>query len=216
MTEKIVTQCSVEGCLTNSKHKGLCITHYRISRPLCEMEGCTRPRFSSKWCGRHYDTWRRNGNPLSLKRPSKDASLIERFWGRVALTADDSRCWEWIGELRNGYGIFNYECKSYRAHRYAWFLVKGYHSTLFLCHKCDNRKCVNPNHLYEGTNQDNIRDKVERGSVPHKQKLPYEVYMKILKDIDKSVYDLSQEYGYSPHIIRSIRNGKHWSNRVYK
>lgn len=183
----------------------------------CTIENCMGDVWGKGWCCSHYELWRKYGSPLIRRRPAKNASLIERFWGRVALTADDSRCWEWTGETRNGYGIFNFKKVCYRAHRYAWFLVKGEHprAGMFLCHKCDNRKCVNPNHLYEGTNQDNIRDRVMRGGVPQKQKIPLNVYEQLQDEIHKSTHELSQKYGFSQHIIRQVRNGTHWTNRVY-
>jgi len=77
----------------------------------------------------------------------------------------DNSCWEWLGILRkDGYGVFTIYRKQWRAHRYSWFLVNGeIPNGMIICHSCDNRKCVNPEHLWLGTQMDNIRDASRKG-----------------------------------------------------
>lgn len=93
------------------------------------------------------------------KRPVR-----ERFFRYVREM--ESGCWEWNGcILRSGYGQFSITpSEKWRAHRLAWTLSVGpVPPGMFVLHTCDNRKCVNPNHLFLGNHEDNMNDKVSKG-----------------------------------------------------
>jgi hypothetical protein len=78
----------------------------------------------------------------------------------------DNGCWEWTRSCNpNGYAQLGYKHRLIRAHRASAhaFLGLDLSSPLCVCHKCDNRKCINPNHLFIGTNQDNVDDKMRKG-----------------------------------------------------
>lgn len=96
------------------------------------------------------------------------AKLPERFWSKVKF-AGLNECWEWQRGLKpDGYGSYhNGENKGYQsvgAHRYLFKTLFGEMSTFIdVLHKCDNRKCVNPNHLFIGNDLDNMRDRDSKG-----------------------------------------------------
>ena len=87
--------------------------------------------------------------------------MTDRFWDKVDKSGD---CWVWRGVSGNGYGQFWNNGKNVGAHRFAYSLANGpIPNGLFVCHHCDNPKCVRPSHLFLGTNSDNIVDSVVKG-----------------------------------------------------
>ena len=88
--------------------------------------------------------------------------LKHSFWAKIDKSGD---CWEWTGYRdRLGYGRLRVDGSLMLAHRVAWELEHGYISEgLNVCHHCDNPPCVRPNHLFLGTQRDNIKDSVHKG-----------------------------------------------------
>jgi hypothetical protein len=89
-------------------------------------------------------------------------SLPVRFWEKVQKT---QTCWLWTGTAeRGGYGRINVGGKWLRTHRVAWELSNGPIPTgLCVCHRCDNPPCVNPAHLFLGSQRDNLHDMATKG-----------------------------------------------------
>jgi hypothetical protein len=105
-------------------------------------------------------------------KPYKKKSSEERFWNLVDRRGPDD-CWEWNGGLCGpGYGIFKIgtlrvDRRNVMAHRFSYELHFGpLVDDLFCLHRCDNKKCVNPKHLFMGTQDDNMKDKVAKGRQP--------------------------------------------------
>ena len=94
----------------------------------------------------------------------------EQFWQKVTKS---NNCWTWQGtpDTNNGYGRFYLRTKNRNfaigAHRAAFYYTYGilFNKHIYICHKCDNPICVNPKHLFSGTQKDNIQDAVLKGRI---------------------------------------------------
>lgn len=131
-------------------------------------------------------------------------------------------CWEWLGkiEVGGGYGVFCVKLDTFKAHRVSLFLhTKLDPKEMFVCHKCDNRSCVNPNHLFLGTNADNMKDALLKGRMflgekNHQSKLTMKDVIKIrklYKDGNMSQSEISKMFPVSSKAINLIVNNKRWA-----
>ncbi len=107
------------------------------------------------------------GRGVPIRGHGRSRPMAERFWRFVACGSEDI-CWPWFGGLfSSGYGNFSIDGKrGCNAHRAAFFLTQGFWPNVCR-HKCDNRICVNPAHLEDGTIADNHRDMISRGRAVH-------------------------------------------------
>ena len=124
-------------------------------------------------------------------------SLEQRFWDKVIVLSEDE-CWEWAASLtKKGYGSFGWTSGSEYAHRVSWILHFGNISDdLHVLHSCDNRRCVNPKHLFLGTTQDNSKDMVSKGRSMTNERNP----MSKLKEEDvREIRDILRSPGRPSH-----------------
>lgn len=130
----------------------------------CTVGGCERRAKMRGMCGMHYQRVLRTGDPGPAH--SLRGMSIDEMYDRYATVGNSTICWEWRGTLNDdGYGVFGYAPQR-RAHRYAFERENGLIAPdVMVLHRCDNRKCGNPAHLYLGDNDDNQRDKRERARV---------------------------------------------------
>lgn len=152
---------------------------------------------------------------------SKPVDVTAEFMSRVRPN-HLSGCWEWTGAKNGlGYGLFRLNGKAQRAHRVSILLHKKKDPTnMVVCHACDNPSCVNPDHLWLGTQKDNMRDMRQKGrsaKAPSllkgekhpRSKLTSEQVLAILGD-DRTHVAIAAQYGVSKSLIRSIKSGKTW------
>ena len=104
----------------------------------------------------------RSTNKPIIKHKQRPKSI--HFFLRNIYVGDD--CWEWQRYVdHGGYGRIRYNGKSFYTHQYSWIIFNGaIPPGMHVLHHCDNPSCVNPNHLYIGTHQDNMRDREARNS----------------------------------------------------
>src|SRR5690606_10401012 len=102
---------------------------------------------------------------MKTGRPKYTAEQrIVAFWAKVDKSGGDDACWIWKGGTnKRGYGRFR-STKIIPAHKFSYELAFGtIRSDLFVLHKCDNPRCVNPRHLFTGTHLDNMEDRQKKG-----------------------------------------------------
>lgn len=183
----------------------------------CNVKDCNTRNHGHGMCLKHYTKWRIYGDPLQGKYcMGVGGDGIAKFWSRVALTADDSRCWEWQGATTLfGYGVVTHNKEKWLTHKFSWFLVHGKRTANFLLHSCDNPKCVNPNHLREGTQKDNVFDMMTRQRNYGQSLIKTDVQNVLDKLANKeTAFAIHKTTGIHYHSVRAIRDGHHWSLRL--
>jgi HNH endonuclease len=129
-----------------------------------------------------------------------------------------SGCWEFTGHRRRGYGTFWLRGTNVQAHRASWLIHHGeVPAGQHVCHRCDNRACVNPEHLFLGTAADNIADKCAKGrqakgSDNGRAKLTERDVAEIRWRIRNGARDpqLAGAWGVSVSLIKQIRRRQVW------
>ena len=145
---------------------------------------------------------------------------MNRFWNKTRENPETG-CIEWTaGTSPSGYGEFYYKGKTRRAHRVVYEMVFGpFSEDLIVRHTCDNKKCVNPDHLLLGTQKDNASDRVERQLMPNGEavwssKLTEKDVLTIRKKYANGVSSsaLAAEYGLHRATVSSIVYGRTWKH----
>lgn len=156
--------------------------------------------------------------------------MPERFWSKIKFGEPDE-CWEWQAAIGNkGYGFYNdmENDKTVTTHRHLYkMVVENIPKGKFCLHTCDNRRCVNPAHLFAGTQNDNMQDMIAKGRAKHDvtpfgskhkmSKLNEEQVLRIkhLLSEGKSYVEIAKEFNVWPNTIGGIARGKFWKHVAF-
>lgn len=217
MSNKI---CEVEECEKIVFSRGWCNKHYARwyrsnTTNICKIEGCEGTVVGYGWCQMHYVRWKIHGDPNYKK------TLRDRF--ELGFTKRIDGCWIWNKSTKEGrYGQISVGRKMERVHRVSWNLYFGeIPSGMYVLHKCDNPLCVNPAHLFIGTQKDNMDDMIEKGREPNlrgerngRSKLVENDVRGIRKLllIGERQKDIAIKFGVSLNIVSYIATGKTWGH----
>lgn len=141
---------------------------------------------------------------------------MERFWAKVQRS--DDGCWEWLaGHNSYGYGVFRIGGRTLTAHRVAWELTYGEQPDGHVLHRCDNRNCVRPDHLFLGTWADNNADAISKhrhayGVRVPTAKLDEAAIPQIVKAYDSGMTQaaVGEAFGITQSNVSRILAGKAW------
>ena len=158
---------------------------------------------------------------MLARQRARALPLADRFYSRSEFDPNGG-CWLWAGAMPNstGYGTISYNSQTISAHRLTWEIHRGpIPKGMHICHRCDVRACVNPDHLFLGTSADNMHDMVQKGRSRHlfgeaspSCKLRAVDIPAILDRLHggESCRKIGDDYGVTECAINAIRRGKSW------
>lgn len=217
--------CIAEGCLGKLFRTDKCRKHYRLhlslNKPICIAIGYTKPSVAKNVCSHHHSKLIKYGDPNG--GGTHYSSPEERFHTLTDKSKQDTDCWLWLGKpnTKDGYGCVYDGKRKILAHRFAYELYNEHiEDSLFVCHNCDNTMCVNPDHLFVGTNYDNVQDKVSKGRQNKGETSPTSKLLQIDIDYIRKVYsdkvynqsELAQMFNVSQSCISSIIRRVNWKH----
>ncbi len=150
-------------------------------------------------------------------------NVERRFWSYILQPNDPSCCWPWQGQVDvNGYGRFNWRRGDTQlAHRLSYRLAHGeLPADRFVCHRCDNPPCINPAHLFLGTQLDNMRDAAAKGRTASPDRRGEQVNTAKLSTADvifirgasASTAEVAAHFGISREQVSNIRKRRQWKH----
>lgn len=160
----------------------------------------------------------------TMKNSLNKSDLTSKLIGRRVVDSE-SNCWLWNGSTNTrGYGEVRFGNKLLLVHRLAAYIWLDFdlNSSLFICHKCDNRKCFNPEHLFSGTHAENQRDKGEKGRAPWGKKgrthlLESDIEeMKKLRNEGVTCVAIAAKFGVHSASVSRITRGLRWQSMSMK
>ncbi len=180
------------------------------------------PRFCSMKCrDKDPNNWLTKGFSWKHATEEERANHLWEFFNRNVIRSEG--CWDWKTKVSKRKYIFMFYTKSepgIKAHRYSYMIHKGnIPDGMYVCHSCDNPRCTNPEHLFLGTNMDNVRDMMNKnrhniGSKHPRAKLN-EVKVTEIKKLLKigvPARRLARDFSVGCSTILRIKHGTHWKH----
>jgi len=148
--------------------------------------------------------------------PKQGKQTMDRFWSKVDKSGD---CWLWMSSLKpDGYGEFWFNGKIILAHRMAYELEVGsIPDGLLVCHACDVHRCVRPDHLFVGSQAENMADMASKGRAAvgekHARTTLCDVDVLLIRSIEgPSSRAIASWFGVGKSTINNIRNCQSWAH----
>jgi len=167
----------------------------------CSVNKCKNRAIARGYCGNHYSLWRRHGDPNISKKPPEFMDLFDKI---------ENGCWIWKGlKDKDVYGRY----AGKRAHRLSFEIYKGViNKGLCVCHTCDDPSCVNPGHLFAGTNFDNTNDMLSKNrqhtNLTHREVIEI-ISLRKLK-VRREV--IAKKFNIHVDTITRITKGRRWGH----
>lgn len=150
---------------------------------------------------------------MGLRKGGCRYSLVAAFDRHTPIRPADG-CWEWTGSLTaDGYGVVSHGSKRWLAHRLSVYLSRGrLGKSDDVLHRCDNKRCANPSHLYVGNDRENMRDRAERCGHPMQRLSPAAALeIREAHAAGTSRADLAVKYGVAPAVIHHVIARRSWA-----
>jgi len=193
---------------------------------ICAVDGCDKSVWKGLYCPAHYAKARKYGDPLGSAGDRTPVSVHVPLDERIRMNSmpvPHCGCWIWVKSLNGkGYPQLTFRMKRMDGNRAAWVAFQGeIPAGMHVLHKCNTRSCVNPDHLYLGTDVENHADRVAAGTALPPPVLLGEAHagsiltesqvIAIRASRDRHV-DLAARYGVSTHAIAAVRSRKNWGH----
>lgn len=226
--------CKIKDCSRPQHGRGWCKMHhkrwlrhgsteskrptYQKRDPVCSIDGCGRSHVGRGYCALHYERFQRHGDPNKLVRREANTSLSQTVeWIMSNSKRASSGCFEFqrSREKKKGYGRLHYQGKVVGAHRLVLEHELGRSLRIGeqANHTCHNPKCVDPDHIYVGTQIDNIRDRVD---AKRSHTILKESDVRMIRALAAftrlKAKDFAEVFGVSPTTISAIIQRKRWTH----
>lgn len=186
----------------------------------CKVGHCSKDAIAKGFCVNHYYAFRKYGDPLKVTLKQHHGLTLQERFDLYAQKGEG--CWRWLSYIDpQGYGRLHYNRKPMLANRLSYLLHFGeIPEGKMVCHKCDNPSCVNPDHLFLGSQSDNMADMYTKGrerkrgkkGTTHPQAKLTDDAVRAIRASKSSDAELAKSHGVSRPTIHSIRVGKTWQH----